>query len=135
MEFVLAFQQPPNSYEIHADPLKEQQVSLAWKHYMGAMAAAGVMQAGTQLDPRNASTVRVRDGQRQVQVGPSDPPCLADSRRAVHDDLARCRRNLFCQLAGRESDRRSINGGPRHAGQQIMSLALCKFPTQPRSFR
>jgi hypothetical protein len=60
MEFVLAFQQPPNSYEIHADPLKGQQVSLAWKQYMGAMAAAG---------------------------------------------------------------------------QQIMSLALCKFPTQLRSFR
>jgi hypothetical protein len=38
---------------------------------MGAMAAAGVMRAGTQLDPRNASTVRVRDGQRQVQDGPS----------------------------------------------------------------
>lgn len=29
------------------------------------------MRAGTQLDPRNASTVRVRDGRRQVQDGPS----------------------------------------------------------------
>jgi len=29
------------------------------------------MRSGTQLDPRNASTVRVRDGQRQVQDGPS----------------------------------------------------------------
>ncbi|MDW3682071.1 YciI family protein [Cupriavidus sp. CV2] len=71
MEFFLAFQQAPNVDEIHADPLKGQQVSLAWKQYMGAMAAAGVMRAGTQLDPRNASTVRVRDGQRQVQDGPS----------------------------------------------------------------
>ena len=71
MEFVLAFQQPPNVYETYADLLKGQQVSLAWKQYMGALAAAGVMRAGTQLDPRNASTVRVRDGQRQVQDGPS----------------------------------------------------------------
>jgi hypothetical protein len=71
MEFFLAFQQALNVDEIHADPLKGQQVSLAWKQYMGAMAAAGVMRAGTQLDPRNASTVRVRDGQRQVQDGPS----------------------------------------------------------------
>ncbi|MGF6600375.1 hypothetical protein P3T23_005110 [Paraburkholderia sp. GAS448] len=71
MEFVLAFQQPPNVYDIYADPLKGQQVFLAWKQYMGAMAAAGVMRAGTQLDPRNASTVRVRDGQRQVQDGSS----------------------------------------------------------------
>ena len=71
MEFVLAFQQPPNVYETYADLLKGQQVSLAWKQYMGALAAAGVMRAGTQLDPRNASTVRMRDGQRQVQDGPS----------------------------------------------------------------
>ncbi len=35
------------------------------------MAAAGVMRAGKQLDPRNASTVWVRDGQRQVHGGPS----------------------------------------------------------------
>ncbi|KAA1003587.1 hypothetical protein FVF58_35610 [Paraburkholderia panacisoli] len=71
MEFVLAFQQPPNVYETYADLLKGQQVSLAWKQYMGALAAAGVMRAGRQLDPRNASTVRVRDGQRQGQDGPS----------------------------------------------------------------
>lgn len=71
MEFVLAFQQAADVDEIHADPLKGQQVSLAWKQYMGAMAAAGVMRGGTQLDPRNASTVRVRDGRRQVQDGPS----------------------------------------------------------------
>ncbi|MGF6776797.1 YciI family protein [Paraburkholderia sp. GAS334] len=71
MEFVLAFQQPPNVYETYADLLKGQQVSLAWKQYMGALTAAGVMRAGTQLDPRNASTVRMRHGQRQVQDGPS----------------------------------------------------------------
>ena len=64
MEFVLAFQQPSNVYDVYADPQRGQQVFLAWKQYMGAMAAAGVMRAGTQLDPRNASTVRVRDGQR-----------------------------------------------------------------------
>ncbi|BFG75676.1 hypothetical protein PTKU46_37090 [Paraburkholderia terrae] len=29
------------------------------------------MRAGTQLDPRNASTVRVRDGRREIQDGPS----------------------------------------------------------------
>jgi hypothetical protein len=43
---LLAFQQPPNIYEIYADPLKGQQVSLAWKQYMSAMAAAGVMRVG-----------------------------------------------------------------------------------------
>jgi hypothetical protein len=71
MGFV-AFQQPPNVYEIYADPLKGQQVSLAWKQHMSAMAAAGVMRVARQLDPRNASSVRVRDGQHQVQDGP--PP-------------------------------------------------------------
>ncbi len=39
MEFVLAFQKPPNIDEIYADPLKGQQVSIAWKPYMDAMAA------------------------------------------------------------------------------------------------
>jgi hypothetical protein len=43
---LFAFQQPPNVYEIYADPLKGQQVSLAWKQYMSAMAAAGVMRVG-----------------------------------------------------------------------------------------
>ncbi|RDK07935.1 YciI family protein [Cupriavidus lacunae] len=71
MEFFLAFRQPPDARDIYADPLKAQQISLAWKQYMGAMAAAGVMRAGTQLDPRNASTVRVRNGQRQVRDAPS----------------------------------------------------------------
>jgi len=71
MEFVLAFQESPSIHDIHADPVKGQQVSFAWKQYMGAMAAAGVMRGGTQLDPRNASTVRVRDGQRHIQNGPT----------------------------------------------------------------
>ena len=71
MEFILAFQQPSNGDDAYADPLKGQQVFLAWKEYMGAMAAAGVMRPGTQLDPRNGSTVRVRNGHRQVQDGPS----------------------------------------------------------------
>jgi hypothetical protein len=62
---LFAFQKPPNVYEIYADPLKGQQVSLAWKQYMSAMAAAGVMRVGKQLDPRNAvasgsSAFRVR---------------------------------------------------------------------------
>ncbi len=73
MEFVLAFQQPAYVHELYADPLQGQQVSLAWQQYMGAMSAAGVMRSGAQLDARNGRTVRVQDGQRQVQDAASQP--------------------------------------------------------------
>lgn len=71
MEFALIFQQPRNTYEVPADSLKAQEVSLAWKQYMGAMAAAGIMRTGSQLDPLHSHTVRVRNGQPLVQEGPA----------------------------------------------------------------
>jgi len=61
---LFAFQQPPNVYEIYADPLKGQEVSLAWKQYTGAMAAAGVTRAG------NSSTVIARVGHCHLHALP-----------------------------------------------------------------
>lgn len=57
MEFVLAFQQGLPSPVDRADPeaqTRRQQLSLAWKDYMGAMASAGVLRAGKQLDPSSS---------------------------------------------------------------------------------
>jgi hypothetical protein len=70
MEFVLTFHQSPAVYELHADPVKGPAALEAWKHYMQAVAAAGVMRGGNRLDAFSATSVRVRDGQRQVQDGP-----------------------------------------------------------------
>lgn len=43
----------------------------AWTTYMGAMAAAGVMRGGNALmPPATATTLRIADGQWQVENGP-----------------------------------------------------------------
>ncbi len=43
----------------------------AWNAYMGAMAGAGVMVGGNGLlPPATATTLRLRDGVRQVEDGP-----------------------------------------------------------------
>jgi hypothetical protein len=70
MEFVLTFQQPVSIYEQHADPKLGPPAMMAWKAYMDAVAAAGVMRGGNRLDPFALTSVRVRDGKRQVQDGP-----------------------------------------------------------------
>jgi hypothetical protein len=51
----------------------------AWTAYAGAMGQAGVLVAGHGLQPaRTATTLRVRDGTRQVQDGP-----FADSKEQL----------------------------------------------------
>jgi hypothetical protein len=53
------------------DPKKAAEYMGAWGAYIGAMSAAGVMSSGQGLQPpQTASTVRVRNGKRQVQDGP-----------------------------------------------------------------
>ena len=70
MEFVLTFQQPAEVYETNADPVTGPPAMQAWKLYMEAMAAEGVLRGANRLDPFAVTTVRVRNGQRQVQDGP-----------------------------------------------------------------
>lgn len=75
MEFVLTFNQPAAVHEANLDPVTGPPAMMAWKAYMDEMAAAGVMRGGNRLLPLSATTVRVRDGHRQVQDGP-----FADSK-------------------------------------------------------
>ena len=42
----------------------------AWKLYMEAMGAAGVLRDAKRLEQFHGTAVRVRDGKRQVQDGP-----------------------------------------------------------------
>lgn len=70
MEFVLTFQQPAEVYDLYADPVKGPAVLQPWKLYMESMASAGVLRGGNQLDARNTTAVRIRDGKRQIQDGP-----------------------------------------------------------------
>ena len=75
MECVLTVQQPATVYEQHRDPKLGPPAMLAWKAYMDALAAAGVMRGGYWLDPFALTSVHVRDGRRQVKDGP-----FADSK-------------------------------------------------------
>ena len=70
MEFVLTFQQPAEIFEANLDPVTGPRNLQAWKLYMEAMAGAGVLRGANRLDQFSATTVRVRDGKRQVQDGP-----------------------------------------------------------------
>ena len=70
MEFMLTFQQPAEVYERNADPVAGAPVLQAWTLYLEAMQAAGVVRGMQRLDPFSTTTVRMRDGQRQVQDGP-----------------------------------------------------------------
>jgi hypothetical protein len=76
MEFMLLFAQPREEIETYADPVKGPIALEPWKAYMGAMAAAGIMRGGNRLQPAStATTLRTRNGKRQVQDGP-----FADSK-------------------------------------------------------
>lgn len=70
MEFVLTFNQPLAIYEINADPVTAPAGLQPWRLFMEAMKAEGVLRGGNRLNVFDATTVRVRDGQRQVQDGP-----------------------------------------------------------------
>lgn len=79
MKYMLLFYGP----EMPADhiPSAEEMATMkqVWGAYMGAMSAAGVMRGGEALQPaRSATSVRLRDGRRQVQDGP-----MADSHEQL----------------------------------------------------
>jgi hypothetical protein len=71
MQFVLTFNQPLAEIERHESPAEGLAALEPWKAYMTALAAAGVMRGGNRLAPPwTATTVRIREGQRQIQDGP-----------------------------------------------------------------
>lgn len=71
MQFVLTFNQPLSEIERHEHPSEGPPSLEPWKAYMADLVAAGVMRGGNRLAPPwTATTVRVRDGERQIQDGP-----------------------------------------------------------------
>jgi hypothetical protein len=70
MEFVLTFLQPTEAAEAYLDPAKAPALMQPWQLYMDSMAEAGVLRGGHRLDSFSTTTVRVRNGKRQVQDGP-----------------------------------------------------------------
>ncbi|MEM7270719.1 MAG: YciI family protein [Pseudomonadota bacterium] len=71
MQFMLMFADSQAEIDKRRDPVNLEQNNAAWMTYIGAMMGAGVMKNGDGLlPPETATTVRVREGKRQVQDGP-----------------------------------------------------------------
>ena len=71
MEYMLIFRETAADVAQRDDPAHAPAYWGAWNAYVGAMYGAGVVVSGNGLQPpSSATTVRVRDGRRQVQDGP-----------------------------------------------------------------
>jgi hypothetical protein len=71
MEYMLAFFETSAEVARADDPAAVGAYYGAWKAYVGAIAASGCMRGGNGLQgPRTGASLRVVDGQRQVQDGP-----------------------------------------------------------------
>lgn len=71
MHYMIAFNEPADDFAKRQDPDAAGPYWGAWNAYIGAMGQAGVIVSGNGLDvPETASTVRMRNGQREVHDGP-----------------------------------------------------------------
>lgn len=79
MQYILLFTEPAEMFVERDQPEHAGPYWAGWKAYIGAMTQAGVIVRGDALrGPQMATTVRVRDGRRQVQDGP-----VADSKEQL----------------------------------------------------
>jgi hypothetical protein len=79
MRFMMMFTETAEDFACRSDPARAPAYWAAWMSYIGALQAAGVTVNGAGLQPpETATTVRLRDGRRQVQDGP-----FADSKEQL----------------------------------------------------
>ncbi len=71
MQYMLLFHQPATELERTLDDSASADYWESWRAYMSAIYSAGIVTSGHVLQPPStATTVRVRDGQREVLDGP-----------------------------------------------------------------
>src|SRR5258707_14292152 len=71
MNYMLLVGKTKADCDKRSDPARAAPLGEAWKPYSDALRKAGVFVRGSGLQPpQTATTVRVRDGKRQVQDGP-----------------------------------------------------------------
>lgn len=71
MQYMLIFRESSEGVHPRNDPERAQAYWGAWMAYIGALNQAGIVVAGHGLQPpQTATTVRLRNGQRQVQDRP-----------------------------------------------------------------
>ncbi len=71
MKYMLMFKETEGDFAQRNDPEKAPAYWAAWSAYCEALAGSGIMQSGEGLQPpAAATTVRIRDGKREVHDGP-----------------------------------------------------------------
>lgn len=71
MQYMLLLTEPGEEFAKREDPKAAEGYWAAWTAYIGALGEAGVIVNGDGLlAPHTATTVRVRNGSREVQDGP-----------------------------------------------------------------
>ncbi len=71
MEYALLFYETQEEIDTRDQPENAPEYWGAWAAYIGAVEEAGIMTAGAGLErPDSATTLRIRDGKRDVQDGP-----------------------------------------------------------------
>lgn len=71
MQYLLTFNSPASDLERKPNDPAFADYWESWRAYMGAVYAAGIVKSGNALEaPFTATTVRIRDGKRQVHDGP-----------------------------------------------------------------
>jgi len=71
MQYMLLFTESPAHFALRNDPGKAPAYWGAWSAYCDALAKSGIMVSGAGLQPpETATTVRLRDGRREVHDGP-----------------------------------------------------------------
>ncbi|CAN5150434.1 YciI family protein [soil metagenome] len=71
MKYALLFTETDSKFAERSDAKKAEPYRAAWGAYIGAIHQAGIVVAGSGLEPpHTATTIRIRDGKRDVQDGP-----------------------------------------------------------------
>lgn len=71
MQYMLMFYEAAEDFAKRTDPNQAEAYWGGWNAFIGAMAQSGIVVNGDGLlPPETATTVRLRDGQRQVEDGP-----------------------------------------------------------------
>lgn len=79
MQYTLLFGLTPGEFEARSDPEKQKAFYGAFIPYLKAIREAGIFVTGAGLQPpSSATTVRLKEGKRQVQDGP-----FADTKEQI----------------------------------------------------
>lgn len=71
MRYALLFTETAEQFALRDDPEKAGAYWAAWTSFITAISESGIVESGAGLlPPHTATTVRIRDGKRQVHDGP-----------------------------------------------------------------